>query len=383
MRAHRKKSSRAHGTEIAIESNTQTPPDPPGLTATKSYSAAVGATPPAKAATVIATGPPAVAAPRSHPLMHDMANCVIVKTPPGSTPEQVLTALDKQFQSLTGAMPCLIKGQRGLRFPKEADLRELVARGLTVGKTLCKVDDLFHIAQKGVIQCTLVGFFSDPEGVRLFDEKIKEFGTVLMRRTQYVGKTKHISGVYDFVLALKDPNVLPPASLPLERDGVTERIPLRITGGMRHCVFCRSGAHVRKDCTVAPPCQICMKTSHATQHCPGRHGSSPQAASTSRASQAPAAAAAGSNTASATVASDRKTKRRRTENILAPQPDFQSNDASPMPISRTFTFTPQAAPPSSPPSREQLPWLKSPPSPPAQRPPLPPRAPLRPRQRRS
>ncbi|SCV69379.1 BQ2448_2399 [Microbotryum intermedium] len=325
------------------------PPDPPGLTATKSYSAAVGATPPAKAATVIATviatSPPAVAAPRSHPLMHDIANCVIVKTPPGSTPEQVLTALDKQFPSLTGAMPCLIKGQRGLRFPKEADLRELVARGLTVGKTLCKIDDLFHIAQKSVIQCTLVGFFSDPEGVRLFDEKIKEFETVLMRRTQYVGKTKHISGVYDFVLALKDPNVLPHTSLPLERDGVTERIPLRITGGMRHCVFCRSGAHVRKDCTVAPPCKICTKTSHATQHCPGRHGSSPQAASTSRASQAPAAAAAaGSNTASATVASDRKTKRRRTENILAPQPDFQSNDASPMPISRTFTFTPQAAP---------------------------------------
>ncbi|SCV71127.1 BQ2448_2715 [Microbotryum intermedium] len=305
-----------------------TPPDPPGLTATKSYSAAVGATPPAKAATVIATGSPAVAAPRSHPLMHDIVNCVIVKTPPGSTPEQVLTALDKQFPSLTGAMPCLIKGQRGLRFPKEADLRELVARGPTVGKTLCKVDDLFHIAQKSVIQCTLVGFFSDPEDVRLFDEKIKEFGTVLMRRSQYVGKTKHISGIYDFVLALKDLN----------------RIPLRITGGMRHCVFCRSGAHVRKDCTVAPPCKICTKTSHATQHCPGRHGSSPQAASTSRASQAPAAAAAGSNTASATVASDRKTKRRRTENILTPQPDFQSNDASPMPISRTFTFTPQAAP---------------------------------------
>ncbi|SCV74958.1 BQ2448_7987 [Microbotryum intermedium] len=291
-------------------SNTQTPPRPPGLTATKSYSAAVGATPPAKAATVIATGSPAVAAPRSHPLMHDIANCVIVKTPPGSTPEQVLTALDKQFPSLTGAMPCFIKGQRGLRFPEEADLRELVARGLTVGKTLCKVNDLFHIAQKSVIQCTLVGFFSDPEGVRLFDEKIKEFGTVLMRRTQYVGKTKHISGVYNFVLALKDPNVLPPASLPLERDGVTERIPLRITGGMRHCVFCRSGAHVRKDCTVAPPCQICTKTSHATQHCPGRHGSSPQAASTSRALPAPAAAAAGSNTASATVAFDRKTKRR-------------------------------------------------------------------------
>ncbi|SCV72879.1 BQ2448_25 [Microbotryum intermedium] len=252
-------------------------PRPPGLTATKSYSAAVGATPPAKAATVIATGPPAVAAPRSHPLMHDIANRVIVKTPPGSTPEQVLTALDKQFPSLTGAMPCLIKGQRGLRFPKEADLRELVARGLTVGKTLCKVNDLFHIAQKSVIQCTLVGFFSDPEGVRLFDEKIKEFGTVLMRRTQYVGKTKHISGVYDFVLALKDPNVLPPASLPLERDGVTERIPLRITGGMRHCsVFCRSGAHVRKECTVAPPCKICTKTSHATHIAPAATGRAPR-----------------------------------------------------------------------------------------------------------
>ncbi|SCV72884.1 BQ2448_30 [Microbotryum intermedium] len=283
-------------------SNTQTPPRPPGLTATKSYSAAVGATPPAKAATVIATGPPAVAAPRSHPLMHDIANRVIVKTPPGSTPEQ------------------------------EADLRELVARGLTVGKTLCKVNDLFHIAQKSVIQCTLVGFFSDPEGVRLFDEKIKEFGTVLMRRTQYVGKTKHISGVYDFVLALKDPN----------------RIPLRITGGMRHCsVFCRSGAHVRKECTVAPPCKICTKTSHATQHCPGRHGSSPQAASTSTC-----------------LASSRRRRHRRRiqhrfrDRRLRPQNQkkskreysgspsliFQSNDASPMPISRTFTFTPQAAP---------------------------------------
>ncbi|SGY33960.1 BQ5605_C002g01573 [Microbotryum silenes-dioicae] len=213
------------------------PPDPPGqapATTTKSYSAAVGARSAAKHGNATANASTAVAA---HPLMHNIENCVIINTPPSTSVEQVLLALDKYYPGLTGAMPCVIKGQRGLRFPKAADLDTLVANGLTVGKNLCKVEKLYSSTRGGVVQCTLTGFFSDPEGLCLFDEQIAAYGTVLRRRIQYIGKTKHISGVYDFILALKDVDVLPPASLSIARDGVTERIPLRITGGMRHCVF--------------------------------------------------------------------------------------------------------------------------------------------------
>ncbi|SCV68471.1 BQ2448_592 [Microbotryum intermedium] len=315
------------------------PPDPPGLSATptKSYSAAVGVRSPAKPSNATVTTSAAVT---SHPLMHDIANCVIVKTPPSTSVEQVLLALDKHYPSLAGAMPCVIKGQRALRFPKDANLDTLAANGLTVGKTLCQVEKLFAPSKNGVIQCTLTGFFSDAEGVRLFDEEIAAFGKVLARRTQYIGKTKHISGVYDFVLALKDADNLPPASLSIERDGVTERIPLRITGGMRHCVFCRSTSHVRKDCTVAPACKTCTKTTHATQRCPDRHVSSPQAPSGSRAPTAPAAAAAGPKPASATSASDRTTKKRRMEHTPAAQPEPSSNE----PFTLSFNFTPQVAP---------------------------------------
>ncbi|SCV68208.1 BQ2448_329 [Microbotryum intermedium] len=181
----------------------------------------------------------------------------MVKTSPGVTSEQVLVALDKHYPSLAGAVPCSTKGQRALRFPKTANLNDLTINGFTVGKTLCKIEKLLGPSKGGVIQSTLTGFFSDPDGVRLFNEKIAAFGTVLMRRVQHIGKTKHISGVYDFVLALKDPSNLPPSSIILERDGVSERIPLRITGGLRHCVFCRSATHVRKDCTDAPLCKIC------------------------------------------------------------------------------------------------------------------------------
>ncbi|SCV66911.1 BQ2448_5557 [Microbotryum intermedium] len=118
----------------------------------------------------------------------------------------------------SGVSPCpcdvgridVIKGQRAVRFPKDANLDTLAANGLTVGKTLCQVEKLFAPFKNGVIQCTLTGFFSDAEGVRLFDEEIAAFGKVLARRTQYIGKTKHISGVYDFVLALKDADNLPP-----------------------------------------------------------------------------------------------------------------------------------------------------------------------------
>ncbi|SGY13821.1 BQ5605_C010g05985 [Microbotryum silenes-dioicae] len=213
------------------------PPDPPGqapATTTKSYSAAVGARSAAKHGNATANASTAVAA---HPLMHNIENCVIINTPPSTSVEQVLLALDKYYPGLTGAMPCVIKGQRGLRFPKAADLDTLVANGLTVGKTLCKVEKLYSSTRGGVVQCTLTGFFSDPEGLCLFDEQIAAYGTVLRRRIQYIGKTKHISGVYEFILALKDVDVLPPASLSIARDGVTERIPLRITGGMCHCVF--------------------------------------------------------------------------------------------------------------------------------------------------
>ncbi|SCV73083.1 BQ2448_7008 [Microbotryum intermedium] len=317
------------------------PPDPPGLSATptKSYSAAVGVRSPAKPSNATVTTSAAVT---SHPLMHDIANCVIVKFPPSTSVEQVLLALDKHYPSLAGAMPCVIKGQRALRFPKDANLDTLAANGLTAGKTLCQVEKLFAPSKNGVIQCTLTGFFSDAEGVRLFDEEIAAFGKVLARRTQYIGKTKHISGVCDFVLALKDADNLPPASLSIERDEVTERIPLRITCGMRHCVFCRSTSHVRKDCTVAPACKTCTKTTHATQRCPDRHVSSPQAPSGSRAPTAPAAAAAaaGPKPASATSASDRTTKKRRMEHTPAAQPEPSSHE----PFTLSFNFTPQVAP---------------------------------------
>ncbi|SCV70358.1 BQ2448_1752 [Microbotryum intermedium] len=53
-------------------------------------------------------------------------------------------------------------------------------------------------------------------------------------------------------------------------------IPLRITGGIPHCVFCRSSERVRKECTIAPACKLCTRTSYATQHCTDRHVSGPQ-----------------------------------------------------------------------------------------------------------
>ncbi|SGY57261.1 BQ5605_C006g04248 [Microbotryum silenes-dioicae] len=302
------------------------PPVPPGqapTTTTKSYSAAVRACSAAKHGNATANASTAVAA---HPLMHNIENCVIINTPPSTLVEQVLLALDKYYPGLTGAMPCVIKGQRGLRFPKAADLDTLVANGLTVGKTLCKVEKLYSSTRGGVVQCTLTGFFSDPERLCLFNEQIAAYGMVLRRRIQYIGKTKHISGVYDFILALKDVDVLPPASLSIARDGVTERIPLRITGGMRHCVFCGSAAHVRKDCPVAPVCKSCASTSHTTQHCPARHASSPQGPPTSRAPQAStattattAAPAAVSKSISPASAHDRMTNKRQVEQDLAAQ----------------------------------------------------------------
>ncbi|SGZ08700.1 BQ5605_C030g10811 [Microbotryum silenes-dioicae] len=334
------------------------PPDPPGqapATTTKSYSAAVGARSAAKHGNATANASTAVAA---HPLMHNIENCVIINTPPSTSVEQVLLALDKYYPGLTGAMPCVIKGQRGLRFPKAADLDTLVANGLTVGKTLCKVEKLYSSTRGGVVQCTLTGFFSDPEGLCLFDEQIAAYGTVLRRRIQYIGKTKHISGVYDFILALKDVDVLPPASLSIARDGVTERIPLRITGGMRHCVFCRSAAHVRKDCPVAPACKSCASTSHATQHCPARHASSPQGPPTSRAPQAStvttAAPAAVSKSISPASAHDRTTKECRVEQDLAAQTEDLSNRAQPDSLSKnarpefSFNFPCKTATPPAP-----------------------------------
>ncbi|SGY96826.1 BQ5605_C035g11364 [Microbotryum silenes-dioicae] len=290
------------------------PPDPPGqapATTTKSYSAAVGARSAAKHGNATANASTAVAA---HPLMHNIENCVIINTPPSTSVEQ---------------------GQRGLRFPKAADLDTLVANGLTVGKTLCKVEKLYSSTRGGVVQCTLTGFFSDPEGLCLFDEQIAAYGTVLRRRIQYIGKTKHISGVYNFILALR-----------------------MITGGMRHCVFCRSVAHVCKDCPVAPACKSCASTSHATQHCPARHASSPQGPPTSRAPQAStvttAAPAAVSKSISPASAHDRTTKKRRVEQDLAAQTEDLSNRAQPDSLSKnarpefSFNFPCKTATPPAP-----------------------------------
>ncbi|SGZ14475.1 BQ5605_C029g10596 [Microbotryum silenes-dioicae] len=350
---NRNNNDTSNATPGAIAPNC--PPDPTGVTATaqtRSYSAAVSARSHAKTNATPATATTVA----SHPMIHNIANCVIIKTPPATTSEKVLSALDHHYPSLAGAMPCVIKGQHGIRFPKDADIVGRVANGLTVGKTLCQVEKLFS-ATTGVIQCTLSGFFSDVEGLRLFDEQIAEYGKVLLRRTHYIGKTRHISGVYDFVLALEDPNKLPPASISIVHDGVTERIPLRITGGMRHCVFCRSAAHVRKDCPVAPACKSCASTSHASQHCPGRRlASSPQGTPESRPAQASTVTKAppASKSIPAPPAPDRasKTKKRRVDpdQDLAAQPQDPSNRAQPEPLSETprpefsFNFPPNSAP---------------------------------------
>ncbi|SCV73864.1 BQ2448_6294 [Microbotryum intermedium] len=260
------------------------------------------------------------------------------------TSRTVLVALDEHYPSLAGAMLCTIK-----------------ASGLTVGKTLCKIEKLLTPSKGGVIQCTLTGFFSDPEGVRLVNEKMAAFGMVLIRRVQHIGKTKHISGVYDFVLALKDPSNLPLSSIILERDGVSERIPLRITGGLRHCVFRRSATHVRKDCTVAPLCKICSQQTHATQHCPRRHAAGSQGSQPLRASPAApgvAAVPAAASATPATPASDRK--RRRTDNAPLPPPEVQTDNGRRKPTSFNFTFTSLPGPRQ--PSRKTPSLLNSPPS---------------------
>ncbi|SGZ35286.1 BQ5605_C066g12823 [Microbotryum silenes-dioicae] len=274
----------------------------------------------------------------SHPMIHNIANCVIIKTPPATTSEKVLSALDHHYPSLAGAMPCVIKGQHGIRFPKDADIVGRVANGLTVGKTLCQVEKLFS-ATTGVIQCTLSGFFSDVEGLRLFDEQIAEYGKVLLRRTHYIGKTRHISGVYDF------------------------RIPLRITGGMRHCVFCRSAAHVRKDCPVAPACKSCASTSHASQHCPGRRlASRPPGHSrvTSSASlhrdQKPPGLQVDPCTTRARPRVETKKRRVDPDQDLAAQPQIHPTGLSPNPCRRLLArvllqFPPNSAP-LPPPTRE-------------------------------
>ncbi|SCV73077.1 BQ2448_7002 [Microbotryum intermedium] len=281
------------------------PPDPPDRRP-KSFAAAVGVTSPSHR---IVTATAAVSKTTSHPLVHDIENCVTVKTPPGVTSEQVLVALDKHYPSLAGAMPSTIKGQRALRFPKTANLDDLAANGLTVGKTLCKIEKLLGPSKGGVIQCTLTGFFADPEGVH--------------------------------------PSNLPPSFIILERDGVSERIPLRITGGSRHCVFYRSATHVRKDCTVAPLCKMCSQQSHATQHCPRRHAAGSQGSQPLRASAAHgvAAVSAAASATPATPASDRK--RRRTDNAPLPPPKVQTDNGRRKPTGFNFTFTslpgPQAA----------------------------------------
>ncbi|KDE02399.1 hypothetical protein MVLG_07042 [Microbotryum lychnidis-dioicae p1A1 Lamole] len=156
---NRNNNDTSNATPGAIAPNC--PPDPTGVTATaqtRSYSAAVSARSHAKTNATPATATTVA----SHPMIHNIANCVIIKTPPATTSEKVLSALDHHYPSLAGAMPCVIKGQHGIRFPKDADIAGRVANGLTVGKTLCQVEKLFS-ATTGVIQCTLSGFFSDVE----------------------------------------------------------------------------------------------------------------------------------------------------------------------------------------------------------------------------
>ncbi|SGZ32078.1 BQ5605_C043g12066 [Microbotryum silenes-dioicae] len=149
---------------------------------------------------------------------------------------------------------------------------------------------------------------------------------------------------------------------------------------MRHCVFCRSVAHVSKDCPVAPACKSCASTSHASQHCPGRRlVSSPQGTPESRPAQASerheialephwfrvqterikrsstvTKAPPASKSIPAPPAPDRasKTKKRQVDpdQDLAAQPQDPSNRAQPEPLSETprpefsFNFPPNSAP---------------------------------------
>ncbi|SGY75636.1 BQ5605_C005g03434 [Microbotryum silenes-dioicae] len=143
-RAGRCYDSRASGVAVVVVHQIDT--------VAKFYSAAIGARPAAKPGN--ATIAPSTDA-ASSPLMHDIANCVIMKNPSTTSFDQDLLALDKHYPALACATACVIKSQSAV-----ADLDTLIAKGLPIGRITCLIEKLFTSTEGGVIQCTLTGFFS-------------------------------------------------------------------------------------------------------------------------------------------------------------------------------------------------------------------------------
>lgn len=230
--------------------------------------------------------------PAAAPTVVPRSNCVSITIPGNVQREQVIVALMDQYPALLGSMLLQQDRARIIQLPQNADASELIAKGLKINNVECKVRALHNSSKGNIIQCRVTPYFSTDGGVELLQSALTDIGTILEHKVEEVGNTGCPTGNFDFVIALKDADYLPPSRIRIDRPDWTEHLRLTVLHHTRFCHYCRSASHTRAHCKEAPICVTCKKTnSHQAKYCPERTKpvASPELAATAAAAAAAAA----------------------------------------------------------------------------------------------
>ena len=187
---------------------------------------------------------------------------------PGSTP---LGTLVKAFQKDNASMKGYFFVQNQLtllQLPQGADPTKLLNDGFTVGNATAKLFKLHNSSNGSFVECLVKNLFHGDGGIDLLKEELKNYGDILHSHSPCWPDTTMPTGEVHVLLKINNRNTLPPSRIKLDRATWTEELPVVILGKHSFCHYCRSTEHQRAECTKAPACKHCHKTSHPSYRCP-------------------------------------------------------------------------------------------------------------------
>lgn len=230
-----------------------------------------------------------------------------------------MLALHDQYPNIQGAMLLEKDGNRILQLPPSQSSDELIAKGVQLNNTVCPIRAIHNSNGSDIVQVRVTPFLSTGGGVQPLKDAFAELGDILEYSAEMIPRTSHITGNFDFVLALKDATKLPPSSINVDHGDWTERLSVFITDKRNFCHYCRSTTHLRAECPTAPKCKKCSSRAHPASRCPAPAASAASPAPSSGSPQGPQASSA--PRATQADLDDAGRKRRRTS--------LPSSDASP------------------------------------------------------
>ena len=148
------------------------------------------------------------------------------------------------------------------------DITELTAKGLEIGSLTAQVHALHNTLDSitGFIEVSFIGLLDSPDLQAQITKALgNDFELVIMQKGVFAG-TKVFTGEVTAMIHVP-PTHVTPTSLEQAFEHWSHTFECIVRSNIVFCHFCRHRDHIRKDCTVAPPCSKCTSRAHPSNRC--------------------------------------------------------------------------------------------------------------------